>query len=195
MKKKKDISGLIFSAFLVIAFVVCSYFFIGLINSATNIEDTVRKLLTLTVFVVFGLVLFYATRVGDGKQIKRFSLATLLLLDLPALYIILAGVAKGIPFPFDTESSTEMIQLAAVALGYGVPYTFLSGYEIDIPDDSSTENEEEGASESDDEDKKNIDDDDISDSEETPANDSISETENVSESYDEPDSGHDGDME
>lgn len=143
MKKKKDISGMIFSAFLVTAFVVCSYFFIGLIKSATGIDDTIRKLLIALVFVLFGLVLFYATRVGDGKQVKRFSLVTLILLDLPALYIILASVAQGIPFPFDIENSTEMVLCASVALGYGIPYTFLSGYELDIPDEDKISNEEE----------------------------------------------------
>ncbi len=185
MKKKKDISGLIFSAFLVIAFVICSYFFTGLINSATAIDETVRSLLVSLVFVVFGLVLFYATRVGDGKQIKRFSLAALILLDLPALYIILASVARGIPFPFDIEECTEMVRIAAVALGYGIPYTFLSGYELDIPDDNETEAEEEGVPVSDSGDIEESD--DISDVEEESENDDISEIGDISENDDESD--------
>lgn len=184
MKRKKDISGLIFSAFLVSAFIVCSYFFMGLINSATGLDDTIRKLLSALIFVVFGLVLFYATRVGDGKQIKRFSLATLIILDLPALYIILASIAPGIPFPFDIESSAEMVKLAAVALGYGIPYTFLSGYEIDMPVDDETEDEEEGVSESDNGDtEENA---DISDAEEKSENDSIPEIQDIPEDNGEP---------
>ena len=132
-KKKADIAGLIFSAFLVIAFVVCSYFFLGIIKNSGNLDPTVSGLLESLVYVLFGLVLFYATRVGDGKQIKRFSAATLIILDLPALYIILAAVAKGLPFPLDLAEIPQIVILAAVAFGYGIPYTFLSGYEQDIP--------------------------------------------------------------
>lgn len=145
MEKKKDISGLIFSAFLVIAFVICSYFFIGLIDSSTGMDDTVKKLLTAAVFAIFGLILFYATRVGDGKQVKRFSLATLIILDLPALYIILASAAAGLPFPFDLTNNAEIVHLAAVALGYGIPYTFLSGYELDVPVEDKSEAAEKAA--------------------------------------------------
>lgn len=133
MNKKKDISGLIFSAFLVIAYVICSYFFVGIIQDSTKTNETVKAILTAAVFAVFGLVLFYATRVGDGKQIKRFSAATLIILDLPALYIILASVAPGLPFPMTLEGHNEIVLLASIALGYGIPYTFLSGYEQDIP--------------------------------------------------------------
>ena len=132
MNKKKDISGLIFSAFLVIAYVICAYFFIGLITNSTGLDNAAIILLKALVFVIFGLVLFYATRVGDGKQVKRFSAAALILVDLPALYIILAAAATGIPFPLDLSACPEVVSLAAVALGYGIPYTFLSGYELDI---------------------------------------------------------------
>ena len=123
----------IFLSFLVIAFVVCSYFFLGIIKNSGNLDPTVSGLLESLVYVLFGLVLFYATRVGDGKQIKRFSAATLIILDLPALYIILAAVAKGLPFPLDLAEIPQIVILAAVAFGYGIPYTFLSGYEQDIP--------------------------------------------------------------
>ena len=53
MNKKKDISGLIFSAFLVIAYVVCSYFFIGIIENSAGMENTVKLLLKSLVFVIF----------------------------------------------------------------------------------------------------------------------------------------------
>lgn len=139
MEKKKDISGLFFSAFLVIAFVICSYFFLGLIRDMTSLDNTVRQLLTCAVFVVFGLILFYATRIGDGKQVKRFSVATLLLLDLPALYIILASAAPGLPFPLDLSACNEIVLMASAALGYGLPYTFLSGYELDITVEDKSE--------------------------------------------------------
>lgn len=146
MKRKQDISGLFFSAFLVTAFVICSYFFVGLIRGSASLSETVRLLFTDLVFVLFGLILFYATRVGDGKQIKRFSVLTLLILDLPALYIILASAAPGIPCPFDLTNYSEVVYLAAASLGYGIPYTFLSGYEQEIPQE---ENKEEMISEAD----------------------------------------------
>ena len=112
MNKKKDISGLIFSAFLVIAYVICAYFFIGLITNSTGLDNAAIILLKALVFVIFGLVLFYATRVGDGKQVKRFSAAALILVDLPALYIILAAAATGIPFPLDLSACPEVVSLA-----------------------------------------------------------------------------------
>ena len=133
MKNNKNTSNLIFSAFLVIAYVICAYFFVGLINGSTALDDTVKSLSVAAVFTVFGLILFYATRIGDGKQIKRFSLATLIIMDLPALYIILASAAQGLPFPLDISKCPEIVYFAAVTLGYGIPYTFLSGYEQEIP--------------------------------------------------------------
>lgn len=144
MKKNKDTSNLIFSAFLVTAFVICAHFFSGLITTSTGMNDTVKGLLTALIFVIFGLFLFYATRVGDGKQVRRFSLATLIILDIPALYIIIASVAPGLPFSQQISSSTVMIYLASVALGYGIPYTFVSGYEQQLP------NEEDNLNKSDD---------------------------------------------
>lgn len=139
MKRKQDISGLFFSAFLIIAFVICSYFFVGLIKGSTSMGETVQMLFVDLVFLLFGLILFYATRIGDGKQVKRFSLAALLLLDLPAVYIILASAAPGIPCPFDLVKYSEVVYLASAALGYGIPYTFLSGYELEIPNDEKAE--------------------------------------------------------
>ena len=76
MEKKKDKAGLIFSAFLIIAFVLCAYFFIGLIFGSSGLDDSIKRLMTAAVFALFGLILFYATRVGDGKQVKRFSPAS-----------------------------------------------------------------------------------------------------------------------
>lgn len=132
MKNNKNTSNLIFSAFLVTAYVICAYFFVGLITGSTGLNDTMKSLLTAAVFVMFGLILFYATRIGDGKQIKRFSLATLIIMDLPALYIILASAAPGLPFPLEISQCPEIVYFAAVALGYGIPYTFVSGYEQEI---------------------------------------------------------------
>ena len=138
MKRKKDVSGLIFSAFMITAFVICSYFFLGLIDNSMALGETPKHLLKALVCAIFGALLFYATRIGDGRQVKRFSAATLILLDLPALYIILASAAAGLPFPMDLTKTPEMVMLAGVALGYGIPYTFLSGYELD-PDEKAGE--------------------------------------------------------
>ena len=71
MNKKKDKWNLLFSAFLVTAFLICAYFFVGLINDSYMDDLTAKQLMTSLVFAFFGLILFYATRVGDGKQIKR----------------------------------------------------------------------------------------------------------------------------
>ena len=176
MEKKKDKAGLIFSAFLIIAFVLCAYFFIGLIFGSSGLDDSIKRLMTAAVFALFGLILFYATRVGDGKQVKRFSPATLIILDLPALYILLASAAQGLPFPLDITARPEIIYMAGAALGYGLPYTFLSGYEQDIPvEDKSglaeekAENEEYEPDELDDIEDEVPDEAEISDVSEEPA--------------------------
>ena len=123
MKKNKDTSNLIFSAFLVIAFIICAYFCSILIQDSSTFTDTFKLLAMSLMYAVFGLVLFYATRVGDGKQVKRFSLATLIIMVLPA----------------QIASHSQVVSFAAVAFGYGLPYTFLSGYELDTPKEDDNE--------------------------------------------------------
>lgn len=130
MKNKRDTVNLLFSAFLITAYIICSYFFSGFAAGLSSPFDTVVNAL---IFVIFGLLVFYATRVGEGKAVKRFSLLTLIILDLPALYIIIASFAEGLPLHdmLAVESGLHpMVLLASVALGYGIPYTFLSGFEL-----------------------------------------------------------------
>ena len=136
MKKptKKETLNLVLSAVLILGYIVCTYFFLTFASSsAPALEPYIQVL----VFAVFGLVVFYATRIGDGKQVKRFSLWTLVLLDLPALYAIVAYFVPALPlhnFIANLGGTTALayspiLILACVALGYGIPYTFLSGYE------------------------------------------------------------------
>lgn len=120
------------SAFLVIAYVLCMYFLSNLIGGMD--DGALKQLANIAIYVVFGLLLFYATRVGDGKQIKRFSLSVLILMVLPGLYFVLAPFAPGLPFSNEITSSTALSLLGYVMLGYGIPYTFTSGYEIDQPE-------------------------------------------------------------
>lgn len=129
MKNKRDTINLIFSAFLVIAYIICSYFFTSF---ASTMASPVKEILTAVVFAVFGLLVFYATRVGEGKAVRRFSLATLLILDLPALYIIVAAVAPGLPLHdvLNASLNPAVMTIASFALGYGIPYTFVSGFEL-----------------------------------------------------------------
>lgn len=139
-KNTRNKINLVFSSFLVIGYIICTFFFSTLANQAAG---TVGSLIQVLILVLFGLLLFYATRVGEGKQVKRFSLAVLLLMVLPCAYIILASFIPFLPFngqlatvTYDTGSGAVMrfqpvIQmLACVGLGYGIPYTFLSGYEL-----------------------------------------------------------------
>ncbi len=135
MKKttKRETLNLILSAFLILGYMVCSYFFLTMAATAPQLEPYIQVL----VFCVFGLVIFYATRIGDGKQVKRFSLATLIVLDLPALYAILAAFLPNMPLHTfianlggtSALKYSPLLILACIALGYGIPYTFLSGYE------------------------------------------------------------------
>lgn len=133
MKKpdKREIINLFFSAFLIIAFIICAHFFS---QFTSTLKPMVGSIISIVVFAVFGLLLFYATRVGDGKPVKRFSVATLVVLVVPSLYIIIASLAKGLLF-HDVFASTTgglsvIVILASVALGYGIPYTFFSGFEM-----------------------------------------------------------------
>lgn len=134
MKKpnKKDNVNLFFSAFLVLAFIVCAHFFTKFTNTLTS---NVGAIISIALYVVFGLLLFYATRVGDGKAVKRFSIVTLIVMVLPALYIIISSMAAGLPlhdvFASEIPGNVSLIvSLAGIVLGYGIPYTFLSGFEV-----------------------------------------------------------------
>lgn len=151
MKKtdKKDTLNLIFSAFLIIGFIVCSYFFLTMSAAKPELAPYINTL----VFTAFGLILFYATRVGEGKPVKRFSLWTLIILDLPALYAILAHFIEDLPLHrqiafLDGTTAlpySPLFIMACLALGYGIPYTFLSGYELsdEIDVDACDKTEEE----------------------------------------------------
>ena len=150
MKKpnKRETVNLFFSAFLILAFIVCAQFFSQFAANLTGVDGKLSvagQLVTSLIYVVFGLLVFYATRVGDGKAIKRFSPLTLVILVLPSLYIIIASIAKFMPLNSVLASNNGTISviaaLASVALGYGIPYTFLSGFELQAEDEPETESE------------------------------------------------------
>ena len=132
---KRETINLFFSAFLIL-FIVCAHFFT---QFTANLDATAATVINMLIYVVFGLLVFYATRVGDGKPVKRFSVVTLLVMVLPALYILIASVAKFMPlnniFAGTAGSVSVITALAAVALGYGIPYTFVSGFET-APEDA-----------------------------------------------------------
>ena len=125
--KKKINANQILSSFLVIAYVVCMYFIEQMVNNLESIP--LRNGLTILMYVVFGLLLFYATRVGDGKQITRFSLSVLLLMVVPGLYIVLCIFFPSLPIAAMVLQSNVVTLFGLVMLGYGIPYTFTSGYE------------------------------------------------------------------
>ena len=69
------------------------------------------------------------------------------MVDIPSCLIILAGLIKGFPLhdalaPAGSAPSLVML-LACVALGYGIPYTFFSGYEIAEEVEETEDTEEE----------------------------------------------------
>ncbi|MBQ9742349.1 MAG: hypothetical protein IJV88_01575 [Ruminococcus sp.] len=138
---KRDSLNLIFSAFLILGYIVCAYFFLNMTATATEIAPYVNTV----VFAVFGLVLFYATRVGEGRPVKRFSIGTLIIIVIPALYAILAQLIPELPLhnaianlggttPVDYS---PLFILACIALGYGLPYTFFSGFEMAEEEDET----------------------------------------------------------
>lgn len=144
--------NLVFSSFLVIGYIVCTYFFATL---AGQVAGVLGGLIQTLMLVLFGLLMFYATRVGDGKQVKRFSLAVLLMIVVPCLYIIAANFIEGLPLHEQFASTVTVlstgaaartqpviVMLACIALGYGIPYTFLSGYEIADEEEAAPAEEE-----------------------------------------------------
>lgn len=138
--------NLFFSAFLIIAYIICGYFFVSFANAQQS--ETVKLIIMVAIFAVFGLLVFYATRVGEKKIVTRFSLATFLILDIPTLYIILASFVEFLPFhaPIVETGNGAIALMAAVALGYGIPYTFISGFETiseeDLNKTEETDSEE-----------------------------------------------------
>lgn len=155
-KRRKESANMFFSAFLVIAYVVCCYFVLQLATSITN--AALYSGITIGLVVFFGLLLFYATRVGDGKQVLRFSPSVLILMVLPAIYVISAFFAIGLPLHEQISNNSIILYLASVVLGYGIPYTFTSGFEMvaaeDVfyPERSEKEAEDEAEEEEDSED-------------------------------------------
>lgn len=146
-KSKTQTINMVLSAFLVVAYVLCSAFFQNLI--VTRVKDkNLFYVLYFLILIVFGLLLFYATRCGEGKQVKRFSLPVLLLMVVPGLYIVLAYFAPGLPLNSFITGSEMLSWLGAIMLGYGIPYTFLAGYERDDGDagEEDKENADEDAS-------------------------------------------------
>ena len=145
---KKEHINLFFSAFLIIAFIVCANFFS---KFTENMDLMTGRLISAAVYAVFGILLFYATRVGDGKAIMRFSPLTLIVLVLPTLLIILATLFEGMPLhktfaPDGVTGLSVVTSLAAVAFGYGLPYSFCSGFELET-DDAAKKAEDDGAPE------------------------------------------------
>lgn len=142
MKKnnKKDTINLFFSAFLVTAYVICSFFFSQI---AATMSPVLSSIVNVLIYSVFGLILFYATRVGEGKQVMRFSPMTLVFLVIPAFYIILAYLIPAMPFGVQIVENSLIVAVASVAFGYGLPYTFLSGYELAQEEADTEANEEQ----------------------------------------------------
>lgn len=132
-KRKKEALNMFFSAFLVVGYIICSYYVTNMASSVTN--KTAYSAIMLGIVFLFGIILFYATRVGEGKQVIRFSPSVLCLIDLPAIYALCAFFAVGLPLHETLVNSSVIMYLAAVALGYGIPYTFTSGFEMVAAED------------------------------------------------------------
>lgn len=127
-KSSREKLNLFFSAFLVLGFIICAYFFMELTSTMAN--HTLASVINIAVAILFGLIVFYATRVGEGKPVKRFSPIVLCVLVVPTLFVIVASLAEAFPLHEEIAKHSEVIMLAGVAFGYGVPYTFLSGFEL-----------------------------------------------------------------
>lgn len=142
-KSSREKLNLFFSSFLVIGYIICSYFFMSL---TSRVNQGLANLIQVVVFVLFGLIIFYATRVGEGAAVKRFSPIVLCILDIPALFVIIATLAPAFPLHDALATQPIVMTFACIALGYGIPYTFLSGFELkeEIDEDAIKEAMVEG---------------------------------------------------
>ena len=132
-KRTREALNMFFSAFLIIAYLVCSYYITKFAESVNS--ENAYSAIILVVVALFGTMLFYATRVGDGKQIIRFSPSVLIMVVLPSLYIVSAYFAVGLPLHEQVQNSSVLMYLSCVTLGYGIPYTFTSGFEMVAAED------------------------------------------------------------
>ena len=143
---KKEHINLLFSAFLVIAFIICANFFA---KSVSDMSVLAGRLVIAGVYAVFGVLLFFATRIGEGKPVMRFSPFTLCVMVIPSLFIIIASLFNGMILhdffmPKGTTVGLSVVaSLAAVAFGYGVLYTFFSGFELEAEEEEYYEEDEE----------------------------------------------------
>ena len=117
-KESREKLNLFFSSFLVIGYIVCTYFFMSL---TSRVSSAMANLIQVFVFTLFGLIIFYATRVGEGVPVKRFSAIVLCVLDIPALFAIIATLAPAFPLHDALASQPIVMTFACVALGYGIP--------------------------------------------------------------------------
>lgn len=107
----------------------------GDMTAQASMSGELQLYINFALFVGMGMVLFFATRTGEGKTVYRvnwFSLA-LILLPLVALVIVMVLVVS---FAVDIALiNTIFMQymssfyLALVLLGYCIPYSFISGFE------------------------------------------------------------------
>ena len=67
---KKETVNLFFSAFLILAFIVCAHFFT---QFTANLDATLGTVINICIYAVFGLLVFYATRVGRKAFLTRYS--------------------------------------------------------------------------------------------------------------------------
>ena len=59
----------------------------------------------------------------------------LVLIVLPSVYAICAYFAIGLPLHTQISENVVIMYLAAVAFGYGIPYSFTSGFEMVAAED------------------------------------------------------------
>ncbi len=132
-KRTGEALNMFFSAFLILAYGVCCYFVTQLAESITS--DKLYSGVLLVLVVLFGTLVFFATRVGNGKQVARFSPSVLILVVLPSLYVISSYFAVGLPLHEQLYDNSVVMYIACMAFGYGLPYTFLSGFEMVAAED------------------------------------------------------------
>ncbi|MBQ1388248.1 MAG: hypothetical protein IIY78_01325 [Clostridia bacterium] len=132
-KRAGEALNMFFSSFLIFAYGICSYYITQLSESIAN--DKAYTAVLFILVIVFGTLVFFATRVGNGKQVVRFSPSVLVLVVLPSLYILSAYFAVGLPLHEQIYDNSVVMYIACMSLGYGVPYTFLSGFEMVAAED------------------------------------------------------------
>ncbi len=106
-------------------------------------------------YIGMGLVLFFATRTGDGKTIYRVNWFSIAFILVPVVFL-LVNIVLCVSFANQSEFVLGVVSLAfdkyartlylvLILFGYAIPYSFISGFEKKVETPAAIPEETEAA--------------------------------------------------